>query len=340
MSESSREIEREVEASRASIDNTIEAIRARMSIGQIVDEAVDYFGTSAASQATSRLGAQIRDNPLPLALVGIGIAWLMSGRGQPHVRSHHFSGTGHPAHDHESYGDDRRPPSRHGYDDGAGYAFPYQTGDAGNGGGSSDQEVGQGQSGYMERAASMLEEGAERTSDAVSQAADAARSGMEAAASAASSAAGRVGHAATSGWTGGQQAYRQGRDLAGQAYSGAADYGAHTLSGARNAFFDVLAREPLVVGAIGVAVGAAIGAMLPRTSVEDEYFGETRDQLVEDMTDTAREQLGRAQDVAEQAWAAASEAAEEQGLTPDELTDRARHVLDKTEEAIVEAVKN
>ena len=42
-------------------------------------------------------------------------------------------------------------------------------------------------------------------------------------------------------------------------------------------FFD---NQPLVVGALAVAFGAALGGLLPRNRLEDEYLGSHRDDLV------------------------------------------------------------
>ncbi len=44
-------------------------------------------------------------------------------------------------------------------------------------------------------------------------------------------------------------------------------------------FSEIIEQQPLVLGAIGLAVGALVGAMLPRTRMEDEYLGEARDQI-------------------------------------------------------------
>ena len=62
---------------------------------------------------------------------------------------------------------------------------------------------------------------------------------------------------------------RAGSDALGTARQSAADLGQHT----RRGFLDVLEREPLVIGAIGVAVGAAIGALLPATAAERQHLG-------------------------------------------------------------------
>src|SRR5690606_2996711 len=49
------------------------------------------------------------------------------------------------------------------------------------------------------------------------------------------------------------------------------DRARHAGSRAQRMFSDTLDQEPLILGALGVAVGAAIGAMLPTTRFEEEY---------------------------------------------------------------------
>jgi hypothetical protein len=46
-------------------------------------------------------------------------------------------------------------------------------------------------------------------------------------------------------------------------------------------FNSTLEEQPLVLGAIGVAIGAAIGAMLPATEQEDRLMGQARDKMME-----------------------------------------------------------
>lgn len=54
---------------------------------------------------------------------------------------------------------------------------------------------------------------------------------------------------------------------------------------ARNRWESMLDDNPMAIGIAALAAGALIGASLPTTEVENEYLGETRDQLV----DSARE---------------------------------------------------
>jgi ElaB/YqjD/DUF883 family membrane-anchored ribosome-binding protein len=49
----------------------------------------------------------------------------------------------------------------------------------------------------------------------------------------------------------------------------------------RQQFNSTLEEQPLVLGAIGLAIGAAIGLMVPSTDQEDRFMGEARDNIVE-----------------------------------------------------------
>ena len=65
------------------------------------------------------------------------------------------------------------------------------------------------------------------------------------------------------------------RDKAGEYTAAAGDLAQQ----ARQSVQDMFQREPLVMAALGLAVGTAIGAMLPSTAIEDEQFGRYRDKL-------------------------------------------------------------
>jgi len=60
----------------------------------------------------------------------------------------------------------------------------------------------------------------------------------------------------------------------------------------------VLKEQPLVLAAIGMALGAVIGAALPSTRKEDQLFGETRDQAVSMAKSKGQEAYTKAKDVA------------------------------------------
>ena len=75
---SSAAIERDVEARRADLRGTLDELRDRMTPGQVLDEAWQFARGSGGGDYVRNLGTSVRNNPLPVALIGAGIAWLMS----------------------------------------------------------------------------------------------------------------------------------------------------------------------------------------------------------------------------------------------------------------------
>jgi len=81
--QSSRQIEEDVERTRAHMAETLEELRSRMSPGQILDEVLGYAKETGGGQTVRNLGRTVQDNPAPLLLIGAGIAWMMaSGSGR------------------------------------------------------------------------------------------------------------------------------------------------------------------------------------------------------------------------------------------------------------------
>ncbi|MER9836330.1 hypothetical protein NKJ28_15305 [Mesorhizobium sp. M0145] len=77
---SAAELERDADIARARVADTADSIRSKMTPGQLIDEFTGMF-SGEGSAMLSNLKTQVRDNPLPLTLVGAGLAWLMLGRG-------------------------------------------------------------------------------------------------------------------------------------------------------------------------------------------------------------------------------------------------------------------
>jgi hypothetical protein len=100
---------------------------------------------------------------------------------------------------------------------------------------------------------------------------------------------------------------------------------AETFSSARAQLSDVLQSQPLTLGLIGLAVGAAVAAALPSTRVEDEALGESSDAL----RDQAKQQMDRAANAASAAATKAREEARAQNLTPDALKARVEETATK-----------
>jgi hypothetical protein len=79
MANQSEKLERDAGRTRAQLSEALEELRARMTPGQVIDQLIDYAREGPGAGFGRNLARAIRENPLPLVLIGIGIgtAWLM-----------------------------------------------------------------------------------------------------------------------------------------------------------------------------------------------------------------------------------------------------------------------
>jgi hypothetical protein len=71
---SSEEIRRDLETTRAEMDDTVDALQRKLSPGQLVD---DLWGRLKRNGGVgSNVGDLIRDHPVPIALMALGLGWL------------------------------------------------------------------------------------------------------------------------------------------------------------------------------------------------------------------------------------------------------------------------
>lgn len=76
MSMETDRIEADVQESRHRLNDTLNQLGSKLSPGQMLDEGLGLL-QGQAGQFAGKLGRQIRDNPLPVLLIGAGIAWLV-----------------------------------------------------------------------------------------------------------------------------------------------------------------------------------------------------------------------------------------------------------------------
>jgi len=93
----------------------------------------------------------------------------------------------------------------------------------------------------------------------------------------------------------------------------AADGTARTLQDNLKQTFE---RQPLLLGAIGLAIGAGMAAAVPPTRIEAEYVGDQADEVKAQVKDFASAQVDRMTAAAERTLEAVKEEAVAQGLTP------------------------
>lgn len=75
----------------------------------------------------------------------------------------------------------------------------------------------------------------------------------------------------------------------------------HQSQRARAGFSQLLEEQPLVIGALGIAVGAMLGGSLPATGAEDRLMGDTRDKLANKASHQAKETYEKAASLGQQA---------------------------------------
>lgn len=72
------EILAEIERTRSDMDDTLGQIERRLTPGQLLDQGMEYLKSSGAGDYVRNLRGSVSENPIPVALAGIGLAWLMA----------------------------------------------------------------------------------------------------------------------------------------------------------------------------------------------------------------------------------------------------------------------
>lgn len=315
------EIERDIEQERARLSGTINDLQKKFSVESIVSDLGAMFKGSGIKGAGSDLGRSISQtvgrNPAAVALVGVGLAWLIIGQtssGQASGRDGALSGS------------DRARRNRD--------AIPTDNWDEWN-----DQRVtAQGRDTFSRDSSRNWLEGAQ-DSDWQAEDRDAStrmhndaggvmgsvRSGAGAVTSAVSQATGTVRDKAADlkarllSGTEGFSEEAKARVLAARqlAYDAQASSSAALKRGGQVAL-DLFKDQPLVMGGLAVALGAAVGGALPRSRFEDDTLGAERDHLFAEAQRVFADEQDKIKNVF---TAAASEAKQVYEDTKSELSD-------------------
>ncbi len=241
---------------------------------------VEHMARSAGdrlSETRSSMADTIRDNPIPAAMVAVGLGWLMwNGRsareadtGARGVYGGRYA-AGYP------YGGANRYTGAADYS--GEYAGAYGAGYAGAG-----LESSGGDRGAMERARERAGEAGSAVREHAHHLAD------------------RAGEAVDT--------------VSERAHDVASGIASRTRRGAGRVE-DGFYANPLAMGAVAAAVGLAAGLAAPVTDREVELLGDARDQLVDRVKDAAHEVADKAQTVAARTADEAKSAAREEGLAP------------------------
>jgi hypothetical protein len=107
-----------------------------------------------------------------------------------------------------------------------------------------------------------------------------------------------LSHSATSGVGRAGDAIRGAGEVARNQASAARRSTARTGRDIQHGLDTLMKDQPLVLGAIAMALGAAVGGALPRSRIEDQVLGARSDQAMERVATLAKEQATKVQAVA------------------------------------------
>lgn len=295
-SEDSEVLKAQIARNRARMGQTIDEIQTRLSpsylkqqaeesIRETITEKVDQMTHDAEYQAR-RLRRNtvdtIKENPVPVAMIGIGLGWLLlSGRreedGYEYQSRRYYATAGDPY-----YG--TYPPE---------YRGVYREEERGTVDRATDRVAESGQ-----HAREWTENRVQSAQETAGRAADQVQDTAEELARQARVKKDRAAHAVS----------QQVSEMAEHTKQTANDLQQTARRQARRtkrSMLDTFYENPLAVGVAAVAAGALVGMTLPSTQKEDELMGESRDRLVEEAKATAQQSAQQMQAIAKQAGEAA-----------------------------------
>lgn len=255
-------LEREINQTRAQMDQTLGALEQKFSPGQLLDQALGLVKEHGGDFA-SNLNNSIKQNPVPVVLTAVGIAWMMMSSNRPPESATYVDDTDYEPLD-----------TRYEYE-------PMENFEG------DDSEHTGGVREKMSEAGERLKAGTEATRRKLVRSKDAMASGIS-----------RTAETAQA------QAQR-----------------------ARHGFNQLLEEQPLILGALGIALGAAIGAALPTTEQENRLLGPARDQAMSTLKQKGAESYERVKDTVEQVAEDAKEKLSDvshESLSGDDARDRQR----------------
>lgn len=277
----SAQLEREVEAQRERVQDRISDIQDKLSPGQMVDELLDYAKNKGGGEFVANLGKNVTANPLPVALLGVSLLWLMAkpvSVRSPPLESSNLNGQSNAGFDTPSpfdyatvtgglkrLGVHETPAGRHSeFTDELGKKYTAATDAAGNRAGHFINDAGRTFSGFKDIAGNRVEDFRDEAGNV-----------LDAATGWASHTWQKAGDAVAT--AGNKLAERRDRLQEGVAEAGGAVQ--HQTDQMSRTLMNVLHDQPLVAGALAFAAGAAIASAFPHTKQEDQVFGEAADKL-------------------------------------------------------------
>ena len=304
---SSAELQRELEQQRHRVESTIDQIQQKLSPGQLVDELLAYT-KGGGGEFVASLQRNVTANPLPVALLGVSLAWLMAKpaasatdadddagaiRADRHWDDSINKRRGYTGADEDDFDE---------YDE---YPVTMISGESLQRLGNTADEHGNTYSEFADdagrkfkalsdasgrRAGHFIDEAGARYKGFTNATGDRVQHFRDEAGNLLDEASGWASHT----WRKAREKLHDARDAmtsqaeAGQRRAGhAGDAVRGQMENLNQTIVNQFRDQPLVGGALAFALGAALGSALPPTEQEDKVLGETADKLKARATDEA-----------------------------------------------------
>lgn len=261
---------------------------AHKAVSGVINEAKDAIGgaVGTAKGASMNLFDRIKQNPIPAAVAGAGLYWLFqassdsSSSGQSR-NNYQTNGNG-------GYGQSRvQGPSNQ-------YAY----------GGSPISESYDSSPGLRDKASDLADRAQDKAGDVADTVKNAAGAATDSVKNVAGAATDKVQGAASAVVDKVQDATSAVKETVQEKASQSTDWFQRTLQ-----------TNPLAIGALALAVGAAVGLAVPETDQEHRLMGETRDKLAQKASEATQNLGDKVQTVASEAMDKVKQTAQSQGLT-------------------------
>jgi hypothetical protein len=299
-SDSPEVIRARITETRSHMSEVVDAIQDRLSPDRLTQEAKEIvkdatvrkvekmanMATHKAENWRAQVVETVRQNPIPAAMIGIGLGWLFFGGSRSSEDQYSYSERYYntPSNRVKYYPQQQRP-------------FMAKAQDT----------LAENMSQVQERAGEMTQ----NVQDTLSETAENIQTKAGEMASNLQAKAGEVSNTlqAKAGEVTGNLQAKAGelQHKVGEQADYLSQQTQHQMRRAKQGFQTTLEENPLAVGAAAIVAGAAIGLMLPITQKEDELMGETRDRLLHQAKDAAKETLKKVEHRAEEAYRVATE---------------------------------
>ncbi len=289
-------IRHQIKETRVQMGQTIEQIQERLSPERLKEQAketireatigkVEEMTNKAEREMKSwrrRITHTVKENPVPAALIGIGIGWLMISDSDNDDYGSEYSHSSNVNRYQTPYYDPSRRSIRSGSGEGRSWV------------GEKAQEIREGASSAAESAKEYTSSVAESVQESASDVLEQAER--------------RVTEM-------GDQVRETAVDTQERVRETAVELEARAKQSMRRTkqtFIETMEENPLAVGAAALAIGALVGASLPSTRYENRLMGEKRDEVLDEAKDRLQETSQKLQNVAREAKDAAVETAKEE----------------------------